>query len=356
MGYWSDGILEYWRELLGSQCSSLRHSVTPALHHSAPPMPEHYLTNKSTHDRWNRDLAPQLEVEPGDIVKFDCFDSSGGQLGPSSTVDDFVKLDRSKIHTLTGPVAIKGSRPGDTLRVDVLNIQHKGWGWTSITPGLGFLPDRFPDPFLFIWQLDEESTDSMVPAVVPLRPFCGIMGVAPATPGEMRTRPPGIFGGNMDVKDLVAGSTLYLPVLNEGALFSLGDVHAAQGDGEICINGIECPAVVTVRFTLLKGNRLSAPVVETPQRSLTTGGEWTMVESDEDPLAAGRRALNRMIDFLVNNWLFSPPHAYLLCSVAMDLRVHQVVNAPLITVGASLPKSLLPLVKTPVISNQWSVS
>jgi acetamidase/formamidase len=312
-------------------------------------MAEHYLTTKSTHDRWNRDLAPQLEVEPGDIVKFDCLDSSGGQLGPRSTVDDFVKIDRSKIHTLTGPVAIKGSKPGDALRVDVLNIQHQGWGWTSVTPELGFLSDRFPDPFLFIWQLDQESTDSMVPAVVPLRPFCGIMGVAPATPGEMRTRPPGIFGGNMDVKDLVAGSTLYLPVLNEGALFSLGDVHAAQGDGEICINGIECPAIVTVRFTLLKGNRLNAPVVETPERSWSTGGEWTMIESDEDPLAAGRRALNRMLDFLVNNWQFSPPHAYLLCSVAMDLRVHQVVNAPLITVGASLPKSLLPLVKSPVI-------
>ena len=109
---------------------------------------------------------------------------------------------------------------------------------------------------------------------------------------------------------------------------------------------------MTVRFTLLKGNRLSAPVIETPHRSLTTGGEWTMVESDEDPLAAGRRALNRMLDFLVNNWQLSPPHAYLLCSVAMDLRVHQVVNAPLITVGASLPKLLLPLVKTPVISGQ----
>ncbi|HEX6562770.1 MAG TPA: acetamidase/formamidase family protein [Chthoniobacterales bacterium] len=313
-------------------------------------MPEHYLTNKSTHDRWNRDLAPQLEVESGDIVTFDCLDSSGGQVGPRSTVDDFVKIDRSKIHTLTGPVAIKGSKPGDTLRVDVLNIQHQGWGWTSVTPGLGFLPDRFPDPFLFIWQLDKESTDSMVPAVVPLRPFCGIMGVAPATPGEMRTRPPGIFGGNMDVKDLVAGSTLYLPVLSEGGLFSLGDVHAAQGDGEICINGIECPALVTVRISLLKGNRLSAPVVETPPRNRSTGGEWIMVESDEDPLAAGRRALNRMVDFLINNWQFSPLHAYLLCSVAMDLRVHQVVNAPLITVGASLPKSLLPPVKSPVFS------
>ena len=100
------------------------------------------------------------------------------------------------------------------------------------------------------------------------------MGVAPAGPGEMRTRPPGAFGGNMDVKDLVAGSTLYLPVFNEGALFSLGDVHAAQGDGEICINGIECPAVVTVRFTLLKNARLSAPMLATKRRSRTTGGEW----------------------------------------------------------------------------------
>jgi acetamidase/formamidase len=150
---------------------------------------------------------------------------------------------------------------------------------------------------------------------------------------------------------LVAGSTLYLPVFNQGALFSLGDAHAAQGDGEICINGIECPAVVTVRFTLLKDTHLSAPIVETAQRSRITGGEWTMVESDEDALAAARRALNRMIDFLVNNWKFSPEHAYLLCSVAMDLRIHQVVNAPMVTIGATLPKSLLPLLKSPVIGD-----
>ena len=313
---------------------------------------EHYLTTKSTHDRWNRDLPPQLEVEPGDVVKFHCLDSSGGQLSKNSTADDFLKIDRNKIHTLTGPVAIKGAQPGDTLRVDVVNIQLRGWGWTSITPGLGFLPDRFPDPFLFIWQLDEDSTDSLSPAVVPLRPFCGVMGVAPAAPGEMRTRPPGEFGGNMDVKDLIAGSTLYLPVFNAGALFSLGDVHAAQGDGEICINGIECPALVTVRFTLLKNARLTAPMLETTKWNRASSGEWTMVESDENPLVAARRAVNRMIDFLVKNWQFSPEHAYLLCSVAMDLRIHQVVNAPLITVGATLSKSLLPLLKTPVISNQ----
>jgi acetamidase/formamidase len=285
------------------------------------------------------------------VVKFDCFDSSGGQINANSTVDDFLKIDRSKIHTLTGPVVIKGAKPGDTLRVHVLNIQHKGWGWTSITPGLGFLPNRFPNPFLFIWQLDEESTDSLVPAVVPLRPFCGIMGVAPAAAGEIRTRPPGTFGGNVDVKDLAAGSILYLPVFNEGALFSLGDVHAAQGDGEICVNGIECPAVVTARFTLLKDTCLTSPMLETIQRSRSTGGEWTMVESDEDPLAAARRAANRMIDFLVNNWHFSPEQAYLLCSVAMDLRIHQVVNVPMVTVGATLSKTLLPLLKSLVIGD-----
>jgi acetamidase/formamidase len=315
-------------------------------------MSEHYLSTKSTHDRWNRDLVPQLEVEPGDVVKFDCFDSSGGQINANSTVDDFLKIDRNKIHTLTGPVAIKGAEPGDTLRVHILNIQHKGWGWTSITTGLGLLPDRFADPFLFIWQLDEQSTDSLAPAVVPLRPFCGVMGVAPAAAGEIRTRPPGPFGGNMDVKDLVAGSTLYLPVFNEGALFSLGDAHAAQGDGEICVNGIECPVKMTVRFTVLKATRLSAPMLETTQRSRNTGGEWTMVESDEDPRAAARRAASRMIDFLVNNWRFSPEHAYLLCSVAMDLRFHQVVNVPMVTVGASLSKTLLPLLKSPVISKR----
>ena len=309
-------------------------------------MDEHYLSTKSTHDRWNRNLSPQLEVQPGDIVKFDCLDSTGGQVGPDSIVDDFLKIDRNKIHTLTGPVAIKGAKPGDALRIDILNIQHQGWGWSSITPGLGFLSKRFSEPLFFTWQLDEDSTDSLSPAVIPLRPFCGVMGVAPAESGEMRTRPPGRFGGNLDVKDLVASSSLILPVLNDGALFSLGDVHAAQGDGEVCINGIECPAIVTVRFTLMKGVYLAGPIVETAHRQLASGGLWSMVESREDPVEAARRATSRMVDFLAKNWKLTPEHAYLLCSVAMDLRINQVVNTPMITVSACLAKSILPLLKT----------
>jgi len=314
-------------------------------------MPEHHLTTKTTHNRWDKELLPVLEVEADSVVTFDCFDSSGGQVQPGSTVDDFLKIDRNKIHTLTGPVAIKGSTAGDAIRVEILEVQHKGWGWTSISPGLGFLPERFPDPLLFIWRLGAETTESLPPAVIPLRPFCGIMGVAPAEAGELRTRQPGTFGGNIDVKDLIAGSTLFLPVLNDGALFSLGDVHAAQGDGEVCINGIECPATVRVRISLLKDTNLAGPMVETTPRANPPGGQWLMIESDRDPLNAARRATHRMIDFLAENWKLSPEHAYLLCSVAMDLRLNQVVNAPPVTVSASIPKSILPALGRPVISD-----
>jgi acetamidase/formamidase len=305
---------------------------------SSNPM-EHHLT--TTHDRWNKGLLPSLEIEPGDLVTFECFDSTGGQVQPDSTVDDFLKIDRSKIHTLTGPIFIKGAKAGDAIRVEILDVQHHGWGWSSITPGLGFLPTRFQDPFLFIWKLNASSTKSLSPAVVPLHPFCGVMGVAPAEPGEFRTRAPGTFGGNMDVKELVAGSTLFLPVVNDGGLFSLGDPHAAQGDGEVCINGIECPATVRVKISLWKDCGLTGPMITTALRRAPGGGEWLMIESDKDALAAARQATNRMIDFLVGNWELRPEHAYLLCSVAMDLRLSQVVNTQ-VTVSASISKSILP--------------
>ena len=187
---------------------------------------------------------------------------------------------------------------------------------------------------------------SLAPAVVPLRPFCGVMGVAPAEDGEFRTRPPGIFGGNMDVRELCAGATLYLPVLNRGALFSAGDAHAAQGDGEVCINGMECPVDVTLRFQLHKRRPLSAPMIETGARQKrdadADAGEWIIVESATDSTVAARAATSRMIDFLAAHWGFSEVHAYLLCSVAMNLRISQVVNEPMFTVSAAISKKILP--------------
>jgi acetamidase/formamidase len=274
----------------------------------------------------------------------ECVDSSGDQVRPGSTVDDFMAIDRGRIHALTGPIAIHDAQPGDALAIKVLEVAHKGWGWSSTIPGLGFLKDRFQEASLFHWDLEGAESRSLAPAVVPLRPFCGVMGVAPAEPGEFRTRPPGIFGGNMDVRELCAGATLYLPVLNCGALFSAGDAHAAQGDGEVCINGIECPVDVTLRFHLFKSRALSGPLVETGSTE-SVGPSWIVVESAADALQAAKAATNRMIDLLADRLAISPVHAYMLCSAVMNLRLSQVVNEPMITVCAAVPKSVLPGVK-----------
>ncbi len=313
-------------------------------------MAEHTLTAEPTHSRWNNTLAPRLTIDSGDTVHLECVDSSGSQVHPASTVEDFLAIDRGKIHALTGPIAIRSAQPGDTLAIEVLEVAHHGWGWSSIIPGLGFLKQRFSQPYLFHWDLDGETTRSLEPAIVPLRPFCGVMGVAPAEPGDFRTRPPGIFGGNMDVRELSAGATLYLPVLNPGALFSAGDAHAAQGDGEVCINGIECPASVTLRFHLHKHRQIAAPLVESAgppppassRSDFRQSASWIVVESATDALAAAAKATHRMIDLLATNLGLSDTHAYLLCSVAMNLRLSQVVNEPIVTVSAALPKSILP--------------
>jgi acetamidase/formamidase len=272
----------------------------------------------------------------------ECVDSSGAQVRPGMTVSEFLQIDRGRIHALTGPIFVEGAEPGDVLQIDVVEVRHKGWGWSSVIHGLGFLKERFSEPHLFHWELDGAVSRSLAPAKVPLRPFCGVMGVAPGEDGEFRTRPPGIFGGNMDVRELCSGATLYLPILNSGALFSAGDAHAAQGDGEVCINGIECPADVTLRFQIHRQTSLSGPVLETGAAHRQEGDAWVVVESATDAIAAAKAATSRMVDFIVARWGMADVQAYILCSVAMNLRLSQVVNEPMYTVSAAMPKSVLP--------------
>lgn len=307
-------------------------------------MAEHTLSAEPTHSRWNRALPPRLRISPGDVVHMETLDASGAQVHPGMTVEEYAGIDRGRVHALTGPVFVEGADPGDVLQIDVLEVAHKGWGWSSVITGLGFLKDRFSEMFLFHWQLEEAVSRSLAPAIVPLRPFCGVMGVAPSEEGEFRTRPPGIFGGNMDVRDLCTGSTLYLPVLNHGALFSAGDAHAAQGDGEVCINGIECPASVSLRFQLHRQRTLAGPIVESvaAHKPDTSTDAWIVVESATDIATAARAATSRLIDLLIERWGFTDLHAYVLCSVAMRLRLSQVVNEPMFTVSAELSKSVLP--------------
>ncbi|RXH57822.1 Acetamidase/formamidase family protein [Granulicella sibirica] len=281
-------------------------------------------------------------IAPGDVVHMECVDSSGAQVRPGFTLADFLAIDRMKIHALTGPIAIEGAQPGDVLQVDVLEVAHKGWAWSSVIAGLGFLDGRFTEPYFFEWKLDGDVSTSLAPAVVPLRPFCGVMGLAQAEMGAFRTRPPGAFGGNMDVRELSAGATLYLPVMVEGGLFSAGDAHAAQGDGEVCINGMECPADVTLRLGLHKQRHLAGPMVESAARRGEDGPEWIVVESGIEALTTAQTATSRLVDLLVDRWGFEPVQAYLLCSVAMKLRLSQVVNRPMVTVSAAIAKSVLP--------------
>jgi acetamidase/formamidase len=307
-------------------------------------MTDHHLSAEPTHSRWNRAIPPRLAIAPGDTVHFECVDSSGAQVHPGMTLPQYLAIDRNRIHALTGPVSVQGAEPGDVLEIEVLEVTHKGWGWTSVVEGLGFLKHRFDKPFLLLWELEAQFSHSLAPAVVPLRPFCGVMGVAPAEDGEFRTRPPGIFGGNMDVRELCTGATLYLPVQNPGALFSVGDAHAAQGDGEVCINGIECPVDATLRFHLHKQRPLSGPLVDSaPRVKQDIEAAWIVVESLPDAAVAARAATSRMIDLLVDRWGFDEVHAYVLCSVALHLKFSQVVNEPIYTVSAAMPKHILPL-------------
>jgi acetamidase/formamidase len=293
---------------------------------------------------WDRSLEPRLRIDPGDEVQIECVDASGGQVRPGMTLEEYLTIDRTRIHALTGPIWIEGAEPGDVLEVEVLATRHCGWGWSSVVEGLGFLKERFRQPYLFHWQLEGEFTSSLFPAVVPLRPFLGVMGVARAEDGSFRTRPPGPFGGNLDVRELCAGSRLYLPVFNRGALFSCGDGHAAQGDGEVCINGIECPLDATLRFQLHKSRPLASPLVESSEATAPDcrSDAWIVIETGTDLAEAARGATGRMVDLLVSRWGFSDVHAYILCSVAMRLRLSQVVNEPVHTVSAALPKQILP--------------
>jgi acetamidase/formamidase len=307
-------------------------------------MIEHILSAAPTHSVWDRSLPPRLHIQSGDEIAFECVDASGGQVRPGMTAQEFLAIDRTRIHALTGPVWIEGAEPGDVLEIDVLSTRHADWGWSSVIEGLGFLKDRFREPYLFHWQLEGESTSSLAPAVVPLRPFLGVMGVARAEDGKFRTRPPGSFGGNLDVRELCAGSRLYLPVYNPGALFSCGDGHAAQGDGEVCINGIECPLDVTLRFHLHKHQPLAGPLVESSEAAApdSPANAWVVVETGTDLADTARAATSRMVDLLVSRWGFSPVHAYILCSVALKLRLSQVVNEPVYTVSGAIAKQILP--------------
>jgi acetamidase/formamidase len=296
------------------------------------------------HHGWDNSLAPAARIAPGESLEFDVTEASGGQLSTSSTVDDVRRMDFGKINPVNGPVFIEGAEPGDALKVTLLSFDPSGWGWTANIPGFGLLSDEFTEAALHIWRYDPQT---LAPAIygkwarVPLKPFTGTIGVAPAELGLHSIVPPRRVGGNMDVRDIGLGTELYLPVEVSGALFSVGDTHAAQGDGEVCGTAIESPMRVALKFELLKKMPLAYPRFITPgpvTRHLDGKGYDVAMGIGPDLMQGARAAVRSMIDLLMRRHGMPAIDAYMLCSVCGDLRISEIVDLPNWTVSFYLPR------------------
>jgi acetamidase/formamidase len=299
------------------------------------------------HIGWDNSLPPVLTIGPGETVEFQTIDASGAQLSPASTVADVGTLDFGKVNPVNGPVYIEGAEPGDSVKVTLLSFDMAGWGWTANIPGFGLLADQFLEPALHIWKFDASS---LAPAMygpggrVPLKPFCGTIGLAPAESGLQSIVPPRRVGGNMDIRDVSAGTELYLPVEVKGALFSVGDIHAAQGDGEVCGTAIEAPAVISARFDLIKGENLAFPRFTTPgpvSRHFDSKGYEVTTGIGPNLMEGARSAVSGMIDLLGKRYQMNAVDAYMLCSVCADLRISEIVDMPNWVVSLYFPRVVL---------------
>jgi formamidase len=347
------------------------------------------------HNRWHPDVPPLIEVEPGEEVVLETRDASDCQIKPGMTVADLTNLDAKVAHPLTGPVYIKGARPGDLLEIEYVDILPQPNGWTRNRPGAGFLRDLFTEPYLAHWDIkDGWATSPQIPGVrIPNGSFMGTAGIAPsraqleawsrreaalvarggiaflpdpqdAVPSRgpiaeegLRTLPPRENCGNVDAKQLTKGSRLLIPVNVEGALYSAGDGHFAQGDSECCITAIEMGATAVVRFRLHAGEAtrhhirwprfahpgyFAAPEWAAPRNFIATMGmpiREDGTQEGEDLTLAARNALINMIELLQERG-WSREQAYIICSVAVDLRVSNVVDLPNVTVSAFLPEDI----------------
>ena len=303
----------------------------------------HRLPASATHYRWSRAFPPAIEIQPGDTVIFETPEITRGLLGPSSTSADLATLDFDPIHQISGPVAIAAAEPGDTLVVEIVDVVPKAWAWTGVIPGFGLLAEdeAFQTPYLHHWDLTNGNSAEFKPGIViPFEPFCGVMGLAPEEDGELSTIPPRRNGGNLDTRQLIKGATAYFPVLAPGALFSCGDVHAAQGDGEVCGSGLECEATVTLRFDLMKGHQMPELAFRMPgamTASWNTAGWMCTTAHGPDLFASSQQAIRYMIDYLGRAHGLTPAEAYVLCSACVDLKISEIVDAPNWIVTAALP-------------------
>jgi acetamidase/formamidase len=311
-----------------------------------PIKPDYTIHGDKCHYGWDRSIAPVLKVTPGSVVEIEAVDAGGGQISADSTLEDVKNIDFERVNPVTGPVFVDGAEPGDALKVTIMSLKSSGWGWSAVIPGFGLLADQFDEPALYIWEYDAQTlapASYLKGARVPLKPFPGTIGVAPAPSGAHSVVNPRPVGGNMDTRDLSAGSVLYLPVEVPGALFSLGDAHAAQGDGEVCGTAIESPMQVTVKLEVEKGMQLRFPRFSTPgpvTRHLDDKGYEVTTGIGPDLMESARAAVSDMVDMLAARHGYTRAEAYMLCSVCADLRISEIVDMPDWIVSFYFPRAV----------------
>lgn len=296
------------------------------------------------HLGWNRAYPPVMRATSGDTVTFCCRDAGNGHYHHGSTSHDVLTARPGDSNPLTGPLFVEGAMPGDALKISIREFAPSGFGWTAIIPGFGLLADHFQIPNLKLWNYE---TGLLQPAVfnsiarIPLKPFIGTIGVAPQEPGNHDVIPPRRVGGNLDIRDLSAGSVLYLPVEVEGALLSIGDTHAAQGDGEVCGTAIESAMDVSVTVEVIKDAAPRTPYFTTPgpvSRHMDGAGYDVTTGIAPDLLEAARHAVSAMIELLARSRNLSAEDAYMLCSVCGDLKISEIVDLPNYVVSFYFPR------------------
>jgi acetamidase/formamidase len=307
-------------------------------------MATHHLDDTQPHAFWDNSYPARLRIQPGDTVVFETLEASAGQVGPDSPAEVVGNLNFDLIHPLTGPVYVEGAEPGDALVVDIVSIKHKDWGWNAVIPGFGLLAEDFPDPYLHIYKLGETTCEFRQDIQIPYEPFCGVMGVGPREAGRFNTIPPRENAGNIDIRHLTPGSRAFFPVLVPGALFSCGDCHSAQGDGEVNGTGIETKMSVTLTFNVQKNAHIpELRFITPPGKKLTVtdeGGYYVTTAHGPDLYKNSQQAIRYIIDYLSSEHKMTREQAFCLCGAAVDLKISEIVDAPNWIVSAYLPLSI----------------
>ena len=277
----------------------------------------------------------KLKVPDGSVIEAFTLEATGGQFNVNSTMEDAKKVDMDKVHTITGPIYVEGAEVGDVLAVELLDLEPGDWGWTLMEPEFGFLAGEHESAMIKTYKLDKENnlvhfSDNIS---IPMRPFPGVMGVAPNTEEMLVTFPPRANGGNMDDPNMVKGVTVYFPVFVKGALFSIGDTHAVQGLGEVVGTAVECDMRIRFRLSVLKDKKIEEPQYESKDYYATTGFGTTIDE-------AAKKATRYMVEHISTNYNMSWEEAYMLCSLIGDLKIAEVVDLPHMLVTMHIPKSV----------------